>query len=72
MTATTNAEEKEGVMGEEKRKVSVYLEEGTREELEGEAARQERTMSWLMVQAWKIAYPHIRAVPGVEDDPEDP
>lgn len=48
-------------------KRSVYLPPEMLEEIEREMIRQERTLSWLVQQAWRVAGPTIRSFPGVED-----
>ncbi|RMG17488.1 MAG: TIGR04563 family protein [Deltaproteobacteria bacterium] len=49
------------------KKRSVYLPQDMLAEIEHEMARQERTLSWLIQQAWRIAAPTIRSFPGVAD-----
>ena len=46
---------------DDKRKQSLYFPTPMIEQLEKEAARQERSMSWLVQKAWELAYPQIRA-----------
>jgi len=36
-------------------------------EMQEEADRQERPLSWIMQQAWKLSRERIRTYPGVED-----
>jgi len=48
-------------------KRSVYLPKEMVQEIEGEMARQERTLSWLIQQAWRIAGPTIQGFPGVSE-----
>jgi len=52
-----------------KRKQSLYFPVEMLEEMNLEAQRQERPLSWLMQQAWKIALPQITSYPGVNDYP---
>lgn len=49
------------------KKRSIYVPAEILDEIEHEMQRQERTMSWLMQQAWRIARPTIRSLPGVDD-----
>ena len=39
------------------------------DEIRGEAERQQRSISWIMQQAWRIAYPTIRLIPDVPSTP---
>jgi uncharacterized small protein (TIGR04563 family) len=43
-------------------------------ELQAEAQRQDRSISWLMQQAWKIARSELRKIPSTTDylPPDDP
>jgi uncharacterized small protein (TIGR04563 family) len=49
------------------RKRSVYFPPDMLAEIEHEMTRQERTLSWLMQQAWRVARPTLSSVPGVEE-----
>ena len=51
----------------EKRKQSLYFPVDMLDEMNQEAERQERPLSWIMQQAWKIARGHIAGYPGVND-----
>lgn len=46
------------------RKQSMYMPADMLEELQREAARQDRSMSWLVQQAWKLARDQVRRLPG--------
>ncbi len=48
-------------------KTSVYLPMDLLRELEAEAARQERTLSWLLQQAWRRAKRELSRVPSAEE-----
>ncbi len=50
-----------------KEKLTLYFPEAVLEELKAEAARQERSMSWIMQRAWMIARQNLKNMPGVED-----
>jgi uncharacterized small protein (TIGR04563 family) len=58
--------------GSDKRKQSLYFPK----EIQEEAARQDRSLSWIVQKAWKIArreimkYPSVNEFPG-EDDPKE-
>ena len=49
------------------KKRSVYLPESMLSEIENEMARQERTLSWLMQQAWRVARPTLQSFPAVAE-----
>ena len=53
----------------DKRKQSLYFPEKMLHEIQAEAVRQDRSLSWIVQQAWKIARPTIAryAAPGVDD-----
>jgi uncharacterized small protein (TIGR04563 family) len=62
--------------GSDKRKQSLYFPEDMLKEIQDEAARQDRSLSWIVQKAWKIArkeitkYPSVNEFPG-EDDPRE-
>jgi uncharacterized small protein (TIGR04563 family) len=41
------------------------------QEIQQEAARLDRSLSWVMQRAWKIARAEIRKLPSVNDVPDD-
>lgn len=45
------------------RKASVYLPADAYEELRRQAARLDRSVSWVMQQAWRVARQHLRSAP---------
>ena len=49
------------------RKQSLYFPEDMLEEIQREATRQARSMSWVVQQAWRIARSEIRKLPSVND-----
>jgi uncharacterized small protein (TIGR04563 family) len=53
--------------GAEKRKQSLYFPEEVVEEIAAEARRQDRSMSWIVQQAWKVARERIRSIPSFGD-----
>ena len=58
----------------DKRKQSLYFPESMLKEIQGEAARQDRSLSWIVQKAWKLArteiakYPSVNDMDGGEDD----
>lgn len=58
-------EQKEG--GGDKRKQSLYFPDWMLEEIKNEALRQDRSLSWIIQQAWKIAKPTIQQFPSPSD-----
>jgi uncharacterized small protein (TIGR04563 family) len=62
--------------GSDKRKQSLYFPEEMLKEIQEEAARQDRSLSWIVQKAWKLArteirkYPSVNEFPGAEDDRE--
>ena len=63
--------------GSDKRKQSLYFPEEMLKEIQEEATRQDRSLSWIVQKAWKIArkdimdpakYPSINEFPGEEDE----
>ena len=53
----------------DKRKQSLYFPEDMLREIEAEAQRQDRSLSWIVQQAWKAARAQIAKVPGINDPP---
>lgn len=49
------------------RKQSLYFPEDMLEEIQREATRQDRSLSWIVQQAWKVARSDIRRMPSVND-----
>jgi uncharacterized small protein (TIGR04563 family) len=49
------------------RKQSLYFPEDMLEEIQREATRQDRSLSWIVQQAWKVARADIRKMPSVND-----
>lgn len=47
----------------DKRKQSLYFPEEILQEISAEAIRQDRSMSWVVQQAWKIAKEQISKYP---------
>ena len=54
------------------RKQSLYFPEEMLQEIQAEANRQDRSLSWLVQQAWRIARDDIRRFPSTFVEPENP
>src|SRR6478672_9838959 len=60
--------------GSDKRKQSLYFPEDMLREIQDEATRQDRSLSWIVQKAWKIArkdimkYPSVNEFPGEDDE----
>ena len=53
--------------GTDKRKQSLYFPEEMLKEIQEEANRQDRSLSWVVQQAWKLARAEMRRIPSVND-----
>ena len=53
----------------DRRKQSLYFPEDMLREIQEEATRQDRSLSWVVQQAWKVARGQLARVPGVNDAP---
>ena len=53
----------------EKRKQSLYFPVDMLDEMQKEAERLERPISWVIQQAWKLSKEAIGSYPGVNDMP---
>ena len=51
----------------DKRKQSLYFPETMLSEIKEEAARLDRSLSWVVQRAWKLARTDIRKIPSVND-----
>jgi uncharacterized small protein (TIGR04563 family) len=49
------------------RKQSLYFPEEMLGEIEHESERQDRSLSWIVQQAWKIARTDLRRMPSPND-----
>jgi uncharacterized small protein (TIGR04563 family) len=59
--------------GSDKRKQSLYFPESMLQEIKDEAARLDRSLSWIVQRAWKTARLEIRKIPSVNDiESEEP
>ena len=50
----------------DKRKQSLYFPEEMLREIQEEATRQDRSLSWIMQQAWRTARGQVAKMPGVD------
>ncbi len=57
----------ESMAGTDKRKQSLYFPEDMLNEIQLEANRQDRSLSWIVQQAWKIARGEVLRFPSVND-----
>ena len=48
----------------DKRKQSLYFPEAMLDEIQKEAQRLQRSMSWVVQRAWKHARKEIKGIPG--------
>jgi uncharacterized small protein (TIGR04563 family) len=55
--------------GSDKRKQSLYFPEQMLEEIAAEAARQDRSLSWIVQKAWKAARKEMMGTPSANDSP---
>jgi uncharacterized small protein (TIGR04563 family) len=53
--------------GPDKRKQSLYFPDEMLKEIQDEAARQDRSLSWIVQKAWKIARKDIMKYPSVSE-----
>lgn len=49
------------------RKQSLYFPEDMLDEIQREATRQDRSLSWIVQQAWKVARGDLRKMPSPND-----
>jgi uncharacterized small protein (TIGR04563 family) len=52
--------------GHDKRKQSLYFPEEMQREIEHEARRLDRSLSWIVQVAWQYGKKHIREIPSLE------
>jgi len=51
----------------DKRKQSLYFPEEMLHEIRHEAERQDRSLSWIVQKAWKIAREDLASIPSTTD-----
>jgi len=54
----------------DKRKQSLYFPESMLQEIKDEAIRLDRSLSWVVQRAWKLARMDVRKIPSVNDIPD--
>jgi uncharacterized small protein (TIGR04563 family) len=59
------------VAGSDKRKQSLYFPEEMLKEIGAEATRQDRSLSWIVQKAWKVARKDLMSVPSVGEPSSD-
>ena len=69
-TAMEKEEKKENPVTD-KRKQSLYFPEKMLTEIKNEALRQDRSLSWIVQQAWRIARDQIRQFPSINIDTDE-
>lgn len=71
--AVADKDESSSKTGSDKRKQSLYFPEAMLQEIKDEAARLDRSLSWVVQRAWKMARLEIKRIPSVNDigDAED-
>ena len=57
--------------GSDQRKQSLYFPEDMLKEIRDEAGRLDRSLSWMIQKAWKLARKDIAKTPSVNDIPDD-
>lgn len=67
----SDKEEEGGKQRSDKRKQSLYFPEAMLQEIKDEAARLDRSLSWVVQRAWKIARLEIKRIPSVNDIGDD-
>jgi len=53
--------------GADNRKQSLYFPEDMLEEIQREADRQDRSLSWVVQQAWRLSRTELKRIPSVND-----
>ncbi len=51
----------------DKRKQSLYFPEDMLAEIQEEASRLDRSLSWVVQRAWKVARAELKKLPSVND-----
>ncbi len=71
LESTMGKEEKKENSLTDKRKQSLYFPEKMLTEIKNEALRQDRSLSWIVQQAWRIARDQIRQFPSINIDTDE-
>jgi len=56
----------------DKRKQSLYFPDEMLKEIQAEATRQDRSLSWIVQKAWKIARKELAKYPSSTDHSDEP
>lgn len=54
-------------MSADKRKQSLYFPEDMLNEIQSEAHRQDRSLSWIVQQAWRLSRGEIKRFPSIDE-----
>lgn len=65
------ADNQSATRGSDKRKQSLYFPEAMLQEIKDEAARLDRSLSWVVQRAWKMARLEIKKIPSVNEVDEE-
>lgn len=60
-----------GETKKDNRKQSLYFPEAMLQEMKEEAARLDRSLSWVVQRAWKVARGEVKSLPSVNDPSGD-
>ena len=66
-TKTKSYEREIRMTDRKKNKVSIYLPKEILDELKNEKERLDRSASWLIQRAWKVANKEIKKMPSIKD-----
>ncbi len=55
----------------EKRKQSLYFPEKILDEIKAQAIRQDRSLSWIVQQAWRLAREKLKQIPSANEEREE-
>ncbi len=66
--STEKDSEKQAEKTADKRKQSLYFPEEMLADIKREALRQDRSLSWIVQQAWRIARDDIKKFPSINLD----
>jgi uncharacterized small protein (TIGR04563 family) len=66
-----NRDKKSTAQTTDKRKQSLYFPEEMLSDIKREALRQDRSLSWIVQQAWRIARDEIKKLPSINFDGGD-
>src|SRR4051812_45619051 len=67
LCASSTSTKEQGMTAADKRKQSLYFPEDMLKEIGDEATRQDRSLSWVVQQAWRVARIEIKRIKSVND-----